>query len=302
MKKRLAMICAASVLGIAAVNMSVFGSVNTYAAVDNTKSGSEITTKNGYKNGDEIGLNRAWKYAEFSAINSGKAVMYTASSDRKNKIVAVNAGHGTKGGSDVKTYCHPDKSPKLTGGSTKAGATMATAVSGGMTFNDGTPEAKVTLQMAQILKNKLLAAGYDVLMIRDDTDVQLDNVARTVIANNAADIHVALHWDGDGLKKIKGVFYMSVPDGLKSMEPVASHWKEHEALGDALIAGLKAQGMKVWGSNPLDMDLTQTSYSTIPSVDIELGNQCSNHSESMLTQEADGLVNGINSFFGFKDR
>ena len=48
--------------------------------------------------------------------------------------------------------------------------------------------------MAKKLKEKLLAAGYDVLMIRDGSDVQLDNVARTVMANNKADCHIALHW------------------------------------------------------------------------------------------------------------
>ena len=73
----------------------------------------------------------------------------------------------------------------------------------------------------------------------------------------------------------------------------------HEALGDALISGIAAKGIKVWGSNPLDMDLTQTSYSTVPSVDIELGNQCSDHSDSRLDLEAEGLLAGINIFFGF---
>ena len=265
---------------------------------DGSSSG-EIRTKNGYSDKAEIGLSDEWKYAEYAAIDSGRAIMYTADSNRKDKIVAVNAGHGTKGGTSVKTLCHPDGTPKVTGGTTAAGATEAVAVSSGMTFKDGTPEAEVTLKMAHILKDKLLDAGYDVLMLRDGEDVQLDNVARTVIANNTADIHIALHWDGDGLDTIKGVFYMSVPDGLKSMEPVAAYWQQHEALGDALIEGLKGQGMKVWGSNPLDMDLTQTSYSTIPSVDIELGNQCSDHSDETLNAEAEGLLNGINSFFGF---
>lgn len=250
-----------------------------------------------YADGTQIGLNASWQYADFSVINSGKAVFYAAKSNRKGKIIAVNAGHGTEGGASVKTWCHPDKTPKVTGGTTKAGATKAVAVSGGMTFRDGTPEKAVTLRMAQILKDKLLAAGYDVLMLRDGADVQLDNVARTVIANNIADCHIALHWDGDGLNKTKGCFYMSVPDGLKSMEPVASHWQSHEALGDALIAGLKAKGLKIWGSNPLDMDLTQTSFSTIPSVDIELGNQNSSHTDETLGQEADGLLQGIGSFF-----
>ncbi len=245
----------------------------------------------------EIGLDPAWQYAEFSVINSGRAVLYRADRNRKGITVGVNAGHGTQGGTAVKTYCHPDQSPKLTGGTTAAGARTAVAVSTGMTFRDGTPEAAVTLRMAQILKEKLLEAGYDVLMIRETDDVQLDNVARTVLCNNKADCHIALHWDGDGLDRIKGVFYMSVPDGLKDMEPVKSHWTEHERLGDALIRGLSSKGMKVWGANPLDMDLTQTSYSTVPSVDIELGNQCSRHDDDLLNQEAEGLLLGINEFF-----
>ena len=125
----------------------------------------------------------------------------------------MNAGHGTAGGAKVKTLCHPDGSAKTTGGSTAAGATEAAAVSGGMTFQDGTPERTVTLQMAQILRDKLLASGYDVLMLRDGEDVQLDNVARTVICNNVADCHIALHWDsGDGKNYDKGCFYISVPE------------------------------------------------------------------------------------------
>lgn len=47
-------------------------------------------------------------------------------------------------------------------------------------------------------------------MIRESDDVQLDNVARTVIANNAADCHIALHWDSTSSNK--GAFYMSVPN------------------------------------------------------------------------------------------
>ena len=78
----------------------------------------------------EIGLNLDWKYAGNSKINTGKAVLYTtdvAESARKGITVAVNAGHGTKGGGSVRTLCHPDGSKKVTGGSTAAGSTTATA-------------------------------------------------------------------------------------------------------------------------------------------------------------------------------
>jgi len=264
--------------------------------------GSDSALTNGLTDRLEIGLDPSWKYADFSEIHTGKAVLYKASRNRKEKVVAVNAGHGTAGGESKKTYSHPDKTAKVTGGTTAKGAIKSTCVSYGMTFKDGTPEAKVSLRMAQILRDKLLAAGYDVLMMRDGEDVQLDNVARTVIANNSADIHIALHWDGDGLSWIKGAYYMSVPDGLKTMEPVASHWQEHERLGNALIKGLeeKISGIMIFncdGHGCMDMDLTQTSYSTIPSVDIELGNQCSGHDDETLSHEADGLLRGIELFF-----
>ncbi len=251
-----------------------------------------------YSDRQEIYLDAGWQYADHSAIHTGAAVMYKASGDRNGIVIGVNAGHGTSGGSSVKTLCHPDGSAKTTGGSTSAGATKATAVSGGMTFNDGASESSVTLRMAEILRDKLLAAGYDVLMVRDGSDVQLDNVARTVICNNVADCHISLHWDGDGLDYDKGSFYISVPDGIKNMEPVASHWQHHNALGQSLVEGLRAQGCKIKGEGSMAIDLTQTSYSTVPSVDMEFGNACSDHSDSTLSTQAEGLLQGINNYFG----
>ena len=253
-----------------------------------------------YTDQQQITLDPSWEYADHSKINTGAAVLYRASeeSGRKGIVIGVNAGHGTAGGAKVKTLCHPDGSAKLTGGSTAAGATEAAAVSGGMTFQDGTPEREVTLQMAQILRDQLLASGYDVLMLRDDEDVQLDNVARTVICNNVADCHIALHWDsGDGKNYDKGCFYISVPEGLKSMEPVASHFQQHDALGADLVEGLREQGATIYGKGYMSIDLTQTSYSTIPSVDVELGNAYSDHSDAALRLLAEGLLSGITAYF-----
>ena len=54
--------------------------------------------------------------------------------------------------------------------------------------------------------------------------------------------------------------------------------------------------VKISGTGAAEIDLTQTSYSTIPSVDIELGNQCSDHSDKKMEKLADGLLRGINSY------
>lgn len=247
---------------------------------------------------EAVSLDPSWKYANDSKINSGTARLYRSkAAERKGKTICVNAGHGTKGGSSVKTQCHPDGTPKVTGGTTSAGAVTAVAVSGGMTFADGTPESSVTLAMALTLKEKLLAAGYDVLMIREEADVQLDNIARTVIANQKADCHLALHWDSTASDK--GAFYMSVPNvaSYRAMEPVASHWEQHHALGESLIAGLKEAGVKIFSGGSMATDLTQTSYSTVPSIDIELGDKASDHSQATLNKLAEGLLNGINRYF-----
>lgn len=257
---------------------------------------SDTNTECAYKNKEKIYLDKKWKYADHAKITSGYAVFYKAKKNRKGIIVGINAGHGTSNVESTKTLCHPDGSPKVTGGTTSAGSTSAIAVSGGMTFRDGTKESTVTLKMAKILKKKLLAEGYDILMIRNSKDVQLDNIARTVICNNVADCHIALHWDGDGLKYDKGCFYIGVPEKLKSMKPVKNHWEEHEALGKALIKGLEKEKVKINGKGRMAIDLTQTSYSTIPSVDIELGNQSSDHSDKTLETLADGLTRGVKKF------
>ena len=245
---------------------------------------------------ENIGLSSGLRFAEFSKINSGTAILYRNTNGAHGDIVVcVNAGHGTKGGGSVKTQSHPDGTGKVTGGSNPNGAVYSTAVSSGLEFSDGTEEHVITLREAKLLRAKLLARGYSVLMIREESDVQLDNIARTVLANNYANCHVAIHWDSS--TSDKGAFYMSVPDGIKYMDPVSSTWEKSEAFGEALISGLRGRGVKIFGSGSMDIDLTQTSYSSIPSVDIELGDKVSDHSAAALDNLAEGLADGIEAYF-----
>ncbi len=241
----------------------------------------------------------AMPYASYSAIRTGAAMLYQNTGAAANGItVCVNAGHGTLGGEKYKTFSHPDGTPKVTGGTTAAGNTKSIAISSGTVFNDGTSEASVTLKEALILKGLLLNSGYNVLMIREGADVQLDNVARTVLANAYANCHISLHWDSTASGK--GAFYCKTPNasGYKSMQPVASVWQRSDLLGECLIAGLKGAGLKIHGAGSMEMDLTQTSYSTIPSCDIELGDKASDHSDAALAKTAAGLLQGINTYFG----
>ncbi|MBO4905352.1 MAG: N-acetylmuramoyl-L-alanine amidase [Lachnospiraceae bacterium] len=248
-----------------------------------------------------VGIDPDWEWADLAEISSGSAVLYMAATGRKDIVIGVNAGHGTLGGEYARVYCHPDKTPKVTNGSNPKGSLTAVAVSAGMIFNDGTYESDVALRCAQILRDILLDHGYDVLMLRDEEDVQLDNVARSVIANNTADCLVSLHWDGDGLDYDKGCFCIPTPDEIKEMEPVASVWQEHDRLGEALMDGLRSHKCRIYQGRNDPLELTQTCYSKIPAALVELGNGASVHDDDTLSNIAAGLFEGIEDYITRKE-
>lgn len=241
-------------------------------------------------------------YATYSIINDGYAVLYQLEKDKvsnyKNKVVAVNAGHGTKGGATVKTFAHPDFTLKFTGGSNAAGSILSAAVSAGMTFENGMTEANANLVVAYLLKDKLLKNGYSVLMIREDDDCRLDNIARTVIANENADAHVAIHFDSTDYDK--GIFYIAPYNDVNylSMEPLKSNVKNIKALGDSIINAYRDMGEKIWKDKGiLQGDLTQLSFSTNASVDIELGDRNTEVTKEKAEILAEGLARGIDNYF-----
>ena len=241
-------------------------------------------------------------YATYSIINDGYAVLYQLKKNKvsnyKNKTIAVNAGHGTKGGATFKTFAHPDFTPKVTGGANAAGSILSAAVSAGMTFENGMTEANANLVVAYLLKDKLLDSGYSVLMIRENDDCRLDNIARTVIANENADAHVSIHFDST--TSDKGIFYI-VPyndANYLNMEPLKSNVKNIKALGDSIIKAYRDMGEKIWKERgTLQGDLTQLSFSTNASVDIELGDRKTEVTKERAEIFAEGIARGIDNYF-----
>ncbi len=240
---------------------------------------------------EEVSLRDDMRFSEYSKIRSGSAVLYRNPAGVHGElVVCVNAGHGTRGGEKVKTRLYPDISGR--------GTAEGYAITTGMVLSDGVPERDVTLAAAKRLKDELLSRGFSVLMIREEEDVQLDNIARAVLANTYADCHVALHWDSS--TSDKGAFFISTPDDAKAAEPVKSTWERSEALGDSLLEGLRGRGVRIFGSGKMASGLTQTSYSTVPNVVIELGDKASDHGDEALALLAQGLADGIEAYLDRK--
>ena len=266
----------------------------------------EVGTDDKYTT-EKIYIDFSAPYATYSIINDGYAVLYKLDKNKvsnyKNKTVAVNAGHGTKGGANIKTFAHPDFSPKYTGGSNAAGSILSSAVTSGMTFENGMTEANANLAIAYVLKDKLLDAGYSVLMIRENDDCRLDNIARTVIANTYSDAHIAIHFDSTNSDK--GIFYI-VPyndERYLNMEPLKSNVKNIKNLGDSVIAAFREMGEKIWKDKGIMQgDLTQLSYSTNASIDIELGDRGTVVTAEKADTLAEGIKIGIEKYFQSGDK
>ena len=242
----------------------------------------------------EVELDEKFTYATYSQTHRDKSKLYKNESyNKKDFTVCINPGHCILKQKLPETFSHPDFSPKYVEGSTKKGEVMSSGISLGTTFLDGRTEYEINLIIANYLKNMLLSNGYSVLMIRETNDHLMDNVARTVIANNYSDIHIALHFDSTDYDK--GIFYIKAPkiDAYLNMEPVKSTYIENNKLGEALLEGLKENGEKILSSRAMGIDLTQMSYSTIPNVDIELGDRATDISDKHLYKLAEGLYYGI---------
>lgn len=247
-------------------------------------------------------LNTDYQFATFSEINQGYATLYIVNKkvaqNYKGKVVAVNAGHGVKGGSRKRTYSHPDFTPKVSGGSTKEGAIFSYAISDGTILLNGMQEATANLMVATALKEKLLNEGYSVLMMREDNNSRLDNIARIVIANEYADCHISIHFDSTTTDK--GIFYIKPIEKKEflEMEPLKSNVDNINALGKCLIDAFKERGEKLWRNvGVLQGDLTQIAFSTNASVDIELGDRATVVDVARADAFADGLLLGIQNFF-----
>ena len=203
-------------------------------------------------------------------------------------LVVIDPGHQRKG--------NYDKEPNGPGSE----ELKAKVSSGTQGISTGIPEYKLTLAVSLYLKEELLARGYEVIMTRETHDIDISNVERAMIANEAeADAFIRVHADSSTNSSAKGVLTIcQTPEN-----PYNSEWYEESYQLSKLVLEevVKATGAKkrfVWETDTM----TGINWTTVPTTILEMGFMSNPEEDELMATEgyrktiAIGVANAIDLY------
>lgn len=205
------------------------------------------------------------------------------------KVIAIDPGHQAKG-----NYGKEPVGPGAAEQKTKVS-------SGTQGVFTKVPEHVFTLELSLKLRDALTERGYEVVMTRETADVNISNIERAQIANNAeADIYIRIHADGAENEAANGI---SVLYPSEKNPYVAALSRDSKQLAQAVLDELcEVTGAKKRGIIKRD-DLSGTNWAQMPVILIEAGFM-TNKEEDKRLQEPEyqaklvqGIVEGIEEYF-----
>ncbi len=204
-------------------------------------------------------------------------------------LVVIDPGHQSSGMSE--------KEPNGPGSST-----MKAKVTGGTSGRTtGLPEYQLALTIGLKLRDELQNRGYTVVMTRESNDVQLSNVDRAQIANNAgAEAFIRIHANGSDDTSVNGAMTIcQTPSNPYNAAFYSQSRKLSDCVLDAFVASTGCKKQYVWETDTM----TGINWANVPSTIIEMGYMSNPTEDSNMASEAYqqqmviGMANGIDNFF-----
>ena len=205
------------------------------------------------------------------------------------KVIAIDPGHQAKG--------NYEKEP-VGPGATEQKAKVSSGTQG---VSTKVPEYVFTLELSLKLRDALADAGYEVVMTRETAEVNISNMERAEIANNAgADIYIRIHADGSDNESAKGI---SVLYPSENNPYIAELSADSKLLAQAVLDEMcETTGAKKRGIIKRD-DLSGTNWAQMPVILIEAGFMTNKEEDKKLQDPeyqaklVQGIVKGIEEYF-----
>ena len=204
------------------------------------------------------------------------------------KVICIDAGHQARGNSSLE--------PNEPGSSTMK-AKVTTGATGCVT---GKTESQINLEVALKLQEALSNQGYTVVMCRTSQNVDLSNVERAKIANEAnADAFIRLHCDSSESSSSTGTLTLAPSTSNKYCANIAG---KSQSLSKSIVNNIcKATGSRNRGVSIVD-NMTGLNWSKVPVTIVEMGFLSNPNEDRMLSSDdyqnkiVQGIVNGIGEY------
>lgn len=199
-------------------------------------------------------------------------------------VIGIDPGHQTK--------ANYDKEP-ISPGSKE---TKAKTSSGTQGVKSRVPEYEVNLEVSRKLRDALEAEGATVVMTRETNDVDISNIERAQMMNEAeANLVLRIHCNGAEDSSVHGI-------GLYVRATGACAEESYAASESILSAMAEKTGAKANGIYRRDT-YTGLNWSEVPSILVEMG-YMSNPDEDLKLVDPDyqallieGMVEGVCDYF-----
>lgn len=199
-------------------------------------------------------------------------------------IIGIDPGHQAKGNSEKEPIAPGSKEMK------------AKTSSGTQGVKSRVPEYEVNLEVSLKLKEALEAEGATVLLTRETHEVDISNIERAVMMNEAgADLVLRIHCNGAEDASVNGI-------GLYVRATGACAEESYAASECILPAMAEKTGAKANGIYKRDT-YTGLNWSEVPSILVEMGYMSNPEEDKKLVDPdyqallVDGMVDGVCAYF-----